>query len=94
MAVDGTYSISMKTPLGQKDFKLTLKSEGNSLSGDFTSEAKIVKFKNGTADGNNYKFKCSISMIPATFEGKVEGDVISGFAKSPVANMGFTGNRV
>ena len=38
MAVDGTYDIELQTQMGNRPGKITLKADGDSLSGTYSTE--------------------------------------------------------
>ncbi len=82
MAVDGTWNITLSTPMGERPAQLTLKTDGNALSGAFGSERGSQEFSGGTVDGNNVNFKTSFTgamgPMELTFAGTVDGDSISG----------------
>ncbi len=81
MAVDGTYSITIKTPMGDQPGTVTLKAEGGALTGEMPGPTGQAQIKDGSVEGDNVKCKADItSPMPMTleFDGKVEGDAISG----------------
>ena len=47
MAVDGTYSVDIDTPMGKQSGKLTLAAEGDSLSGSFSGPMGEQSFSGG-----------------------------------------------
>lgn len=82
MAVDGTWNITLSTPMGERPAQLTLKTDGSALSGSFGSERGSQEFSGGTVDGNSISFKTSFTgamgPMELTFTGTVDGDNISG----------------
>jgi hypothetical protein len=48
MAVDGTYDITLGTPMGDRPGKLTLNSNGDSLSGSFEGPQGQQEFDGGS----------------------------------------------
>jgi hypothetical protein len=83
MAVDGTYNIEVQTPMGNQPGKLTLTTDGNSLSGSFnTSMAGEQAFSGGTVTGDEATWSISVSgpmgQMKLDFKVKVDGDNISG----------------
>ena len=82
MAVDGTYNIEIDSQMGKRSGKLTLKTDGTSLSGTYTGERGEQSFDGGTVDGD----KCSwtvqmtgpMGQMQLDFKGTVSGDDISG----------------
>ena len=83
MAVDGTYNIEVQTPMGNQPGKLTLKTDGDSLSGSFYSGmAGEQAFSGGTVTGDDATWSISVSgpmgQMKLDFKVTVTGDEISG----------------
>ena len=82
MAVDGTYNIEVTTPRGTRPSKLTLKTDGDSLSGTYGGVQGERPFSEGTVSGNDVAWSIQISgqmgEIKLDFKGTVSGDEISG----------------
>jgi len=97
MAVDGNWSITMSTPMGDRQTTLSLKSAGGALTGTQEAEGNSVEIFDGKANGDDVFWKVSItSPMPLTLEftGKVSGDSISGeMGIGPMGSFPFTGTR-
>ncbi|MEM6414845.1 MAG: hypothetical protein AAF720_09355 [Pseudomonadota bacterium] len=97
MSVDGNWNLSMKTPMGEQNGTLTLKSDGGALSGEMSGATGRADLKDGTVDGGKVAWKADItSPMPMTleFEGEVDGDTISGNVKlGSFGNATFSGAR-
>ena len=83
MAVDGTYDIEMETPMGNRPGKVTLKTDGASLSGTYsTGQMGEQSFSGGTVSGDDVAWSISVSggmgQMQLDFKGTVSGDDISG----------------
>ncbi len=82
MAVDGTYNIELETPMGNRPGKLTLKTEGGSLSGSIVTEQGEQSFEGGTTSGDDIAFPIQLNTAMGSFnlkfKGTVSGDAISG----------------
>jgi len=82
MAIDGTYNIDMESPMGKRTGKLTLKTDGSSLSGSYAGERGEQAFEGGTVEGDGVAWSIQMSgpmgQIQLDFEGAVSGDEISG----------------
>jgi len=82
MAVDGTYNIQINTPMGNQTGKLTLKSDGNSLSGSMSSDMGEQAFSGGTVTGDEFAWSMQVSSpmgdMKLDFKGSVNADEISG----------------
>jgi len=92
MAVDGTYNIEVQTPMGVQPGKITLKSEGKSLSGKFSSEMGEQDIKNGSVTGDTFTFPASVTTpmgdMALEFTGTVSGNTVSGQVKT--GSFGFS----
>jgi hypothetical protein len=81
MAVDGTWNLTMDTPMGERASTLTVKAVGNTLEGTQSAEGQTAGIVGGAIDGNNVRWKVSITQpMPLTLEfaGTVDGDAMSG----------------
>ena len=79
--VSGSYTIAIETPNGNLDATLTMKQDGDKITGSVTSqlgESPIV----GTANENDVAFTMTLDRDGQSqvlkYSGKVEGDKISG----------------
>lgn len=84
MAIDGKWNISIKTPMGEQTGVLTLKQEGDALTGEMTGPAGATPIENGKVEGDKLSWHAKVtSPMPLTleFEGQTEGDAISGNVK-------------
>jgi hypothetical protein len=97
MAVDGNWSITMSTPMGERNATLSLKNAGGTLTGTQSAEGNSTEIFDGSAKGDDVAWKVSItSPMPLTlaFTGKVSGDSISGeMGIGPMGSFPFTGTR-
>jgi hypothetical protein len=97
MAVDGTWNITMSTPMGERNAPLTLKNAGGALTGTMAADGQSTEIFDGTANGDDVAWKVSITNpMPLTlaFTGKVSGDSISGeMGIGPMGSFPFTGTR-
>ncbi len=82
MAVDGTYNVTLKTPMGDRPATLNLTAAGAALTGSFSSERGAVDLQDGSADGDAVKFSMMFAgpmgEMKLDFAGKVDGDNIGG----------------
>ncbi len=84
MAIDGKWNISIKTPMGEQAGVLTLKQEGDALTGEMASQGNSTPIENGKVEGEKLSWHAKITTpMPMTleFEGLTEGDKISGNVK-------------
>ena len=84
MAVDGKWNITIKTPMGDQTGVLTLKQEGDALTGEMSGSSGTAPIENGKVEGDTLSWHAKVTTpMPITleFDGKVEGDSISGNVK-------------
>lgn len=84
MAVDGNWNLTIKTPMGDQTGLLTLNTEGGALTGQMSGNMGAVPIENGSVEGDAVKWSAKVtSPMPITleFDGKVEGDSLSGNVK-------------
>jgi hypothetical protein len=97
MAVDGTYSITMNTPMGPQQAKLTLKSDGNSLGGIYEGAMGPEEFSGGVIDGNrcewNATTKTPMGPLSLKISATIDGNTISGQAVTPFGTATFEGSK-
>lgn len=98
MAIDGIWTIVMKTPIGEQKSTLTLAVSGQTLQGTMASDTMgSMALREGTADGNTASWKADITQPMAMtleFQATVDGDAISGNAKLGMfGNAPFAGTR-
>lgn len=84
MAVDGKWNLTIKTPMGDQTGVLTLKQEGDALTGEMSGQAGNTPIENGRVEGDVLKWDAKVtSPMPITleFEGKEEGGNLNGNVK-------------
>ena len=99
MSVDGTYSIELDTPHGKRTNKVTLKADGNSLSGSFSGDLGTQPFDSGTVTGDNVAWSVQIDgpmgQVKLDFAGTISVDEISGHVQmGSFGSSEFKGARV
>jgi len=97
MAVDGTWNLTMETPMGERRSKLTLKSSGGTLTGTQEAEGNTTDIFEGTVNGDDASWKVSITNpmpLTLTFNGSVSGDTLNGQADTGMfGSFPFQGTR-
>jgi aerobic carbon-monoxide dehydrogenase large subunit len=81
---DGTWNVTMDTPMGAQQMTLTLATNGNELSGKLGSPQGEMEFTGGTVDGDNLAWTVSIEQpMPMQIEttATVDGDTLTGESK-------------
>lgn len=84
MAVDGKWDVVVKTPMGDQTSTLTLKQDGDALTGEMSGDQGTTPIENGRVEGDTLKWDAKVtSPMPITleFEGKEEGENLSGNVK-------------
>lgn len=98
MSVEGTFDITINTPMGKEESKLTLAANGGELTGTMQQPGKDeITVDNGTVEGANVTWSADVtSPIPLTlkFAGQVDGDAIGGEVELGMyGKSDFTGTR-
>ena len=97
MTIDGTYDIMVKTLKGKQGGRLVFKTDGETLTGTSDSGGEVVELLDGQVQGNGFQFKVKqktpIGRLSIKFKGTVDGDTISGKAKTPFGPAPFEGTR-
>lgn len=99
MSADGTWKVSMQTPIGERKLTVALKLAGGALTGKVMGDdGNTTDIFDGTASGDNVSFKAAITKpMPLTLEvkGLIAGEQISGTVSARgIGNMPFTGTRI
>ncbi len=98
MAIDGTYDMSLNTPMGKQEGKLHLAVDGGALTGSMEQMGNKVDLANGKVDGNKLSWEASITTpMPMTlkFEAEHEGDTVKGDVElGAFGKASFEGTRV
>src|SRR5262249_52168719 len=83
-SVSGDWDVTIVSPQGSNTIRVTLKQDGEKLSGTFRSPQGELPFEGGTLTGNEVKFAFSVPFQGAplliTLTGKVEGSNVAGKA--------------
>jgi hypothetical protein len=81
MAIDGTWNLSMTTPMGTREVPLLLASSGAELTGEFQAPQGNSPVK-GSIEGKSVTFTTmftgAMGPMELTFNGDHEGDSVSG----------------
>jgi len=98
MAVDGTWKLTVNTPMGEQQSTLTIKAAGTQLTGTQSAPSgESAPISDGAVNGNAVSWRAAISRpMPLTleFSGTVNGDQMSGEVKLGMfGTSSFTGKR-
>ena len=82
MAVDGTWTLTIQTPMGPRDVQLDLKADGGTLSGTQGGPSGDNEIFEATVDGDSLAWKVDFAgaagEMVLDFKGQIDGDAISG----------------
>ena len=97
MSADGTWNLTMQTPMGERRSTLTLSTAGGTLTGKQEAEGNTTDISEGTANGNDVSWKVSITNpmpLTLTFNGTVDGNTLNGTADTGMfGSFPFEGTR-
>jgi len=97
MSADGTWNLTMDTPMGERRSTLTLTTAGGTLTGKQEAEGNTTDIAEGTVNGNDLSWKVSITNpmpLTLTFNGTVEGNNLTGTADTGMfGSFPFQGTR-
>ena len=97
MAVDGTWNLTMQTPMGERRATLVASSQSGTLTGKQSGDGGTTDLFEGTVSGSDVSWKISITNpMPLTlqFTGAVDGDKMSGkMSAGALGNWPFSGTR-
>ena len=97
MTVDGTWNITLKTPMGEQSSTVELAADGTSLTGTQSGNGESGPIYDGKADGDSASWKVDITRpmkLTVSFKATVEGDSISGTARAGMfGSSSFSGAR-
>ena len=97
MSADGTWNLTMQTPIGERKSTLELATSGAALSGKLTAEGNSTPIYDAKADGDTLTWKADIKNpmpLSLAFTAKVDGDKISGTVSAgAIGSWPFSGGR-
>ena len=97
MSADGTWNCTLDTPMGAQQMTLTLKTDGDKLSGSLAGAQGTMEFTCGTVDGNNLSWSVQLERpMPMKVDttATIDGDTLPG--ESILGSVGkakLTGTR-
>ena len=98
MAVDGTWKITVNSPIGAQEATLSLKTQGTTLTGTQKATSGSQAIENGKVDGNKLTWTGEITQpfaMKLEFSVTVNGDEMTGEVRA--GNFGtspLTGKRI
>lgn len=98
MSADGTWKVTISSPMGAQEATLTLAVDGSALTGEMAGPQGTIALTDGTADGDALTWKATIEQpmqMTLEFSAKVDGDNISGdVGLGSFGSASFSGTRV
>ena len=95
----GTWAWSMPGPMGEVAAELTLKTDGETLTGEFVFDGqRKLQVSEGSVKDGTVKFKIrrdrpSGGVMEYALTGKVDGDSMKGTASSDMGNADWSAKR-
>lgn len=97
MSADGSWNVTLSTPMGPQSFQADLKTEGEILTGSMHSPLGAMDIA-GTAQGDMLTWSVDLDKpmpITVDFNVAVDGDTMRGSAKLGMFGSGdVTGSRI
>jgi hypothetical protein len=97
MAIDGTYEVKVKAPIGSMQMRLVMVTNGEVLTGTVSSKKDETEIRNGVVSGNGFSFvfdmNAPMGKTEVSVKGSVEGDAITGFVTTPLGTVSMAGTR-
>jgi len=95
--VDGSYDVTIKSPMGDQSAVLTVNTDGDSFSGQMAGGLGTMDIADGTIDGDTINWTMDMTVpMPMKLEATatVDGDAISGNVKAGAfGEMALSGSR-
>ncbi len=97
MSIDGTWTLTLETPIGTQQSTLEAKSSGGALTGTQSSPEGLQSIQDGAVNGADASWSVAITSPMAMtleFQGTVDGDTMAGSVKLGMfGEARFTGVR-
>jgi len=97
MSADGSWNVTMNTPMGAQKATLVLSTAGGKLTGQMKGPQGALELLDGKIDGDTLTWAANMTQpmpIKLEFTGKVAGDKIAGNVKlGAFGNASFEGTR-
>jgi hypothetical protein len=95
--IDGIWNIVVNSPMGKQESKITLQSDGATLTGTGEAQGASAPISNGRIEGDKATWSATVtSPFPMTleFDGTLAGDTLNGNVKAGAfGSFPFTGTR-
>lgn len=98
MDFDGTYEVTVRTPLGSQQGKLTIHTSGNTFSGSLETASGASHFTDGRIDGNQLHWeaetKTPMGAFDVDYKATIDGGKLTGEASTPLGTAPMEGMKV
>ena len=95
--VDGSYDVTIKSPMGDQSGVLTVQSDGDSFTGQMAGGLGTMEINDGKVDGDSLSWTMDMTVpMPMKLEASasVDGDAITGEVKAGAfGSMALSGVR-
>ena len=95
--VDGTYDVTINSPMGNQNAKITLAANGESLTGTIAGQQGSLDIQDGKVDGDTLSWSAQMTQpmpMKLNFTASVNGDEISGSVQlGAFGSASFSGTR-
>lgn len=96
--VDGSWDTLVKSPMGDQKATLTIQSQGDSFTGQYSGAMGTTEVKNGKVDGDTLSWSLDITVpmpMTLTAEATVDGDQMTGqVTAGAFGSFPMTGSRI
>ncbi|SOB79800.1 hypothetical protein SAMN06297144_0738 [Sphingomonas guangdongensis] len=96
--VDGSWDTLVKSPMGDQQATLTIQSNGDTFTGQYSGAMGTTEIKEGRVNGDTLTWSLDISVpmpMTLTAEATVDGDTLRGqVTAGAFGSFPMTGNRV
>lgn len=97
MAIEGTWNLTMQTPMGNREVKLVINEGGQTLAGEFQApqgNSAVSGSADGAAVNFSTNFTGAMGPMELKFDGTHDGDSITGTVQFGAFGSGpFTATR-
>ena len=97
MSFDGIYSVTVQTPMGSMEGKLTIRTEGETFSGILETASGASDFSGGSISGNMLEWraetKTPMGAFDVSYKAAMDGDKLTGEAATPFGSAPMEGTR-
>lgn len=98
MSLDGTYKVTVQTPMGAQQGKLTVTTSGDTFSGCLETASGTSDFSGGSISGNTLQWraetKTPLGAFDVGYKAVIEGDNLTGKAETPFGSAPMKGTRI